>query len=495
MKRILAIAGLTWKSAFRYRLFWILAGLLVAAVVGLPLLLKDDGTAKGLTQILLTYTLTAVASLLGMATLWLSCGSLAKDIEECQLQMVTVKPIARWQVWLGKWLGILGLNALLLALSGAAIFFLLQWRASRLPADQQQIVRNEIFVSRASIKDRPPDLRPRIEELLKERIAAVHPTEAEAEEMRKQITAEAEAANTGVPPGYRRWWVVDLHTLPERTRNEPFQIRVKFHSANPNAETTYDTYWFVGPPDSTRVAEIHQVLPPDSFQEFEVPAHLLDDKGRLFIDFLNNNDTALMFPMDEGFELLYYESTFGINFIRGMTIILFWLALLAAVGLAAASQLTFPVAAFASMAILLMGLSSGTLQTVVEEGTITGYDPATSKYGHSPVDLVFIPVFRASLKVIKLVEGFSPIDSLSSGPQHYMGHAGDGRRANRPFARGLLLRYRDRPPKPPRTGHRPRQHVNLISVVLSNHGAIFSEEASENLPLFGELFGQSTLSL
>src|SRR5271154_216767 len=133
MNKILTIAGLTWKSAFRYRLFWIMAVLLVAAVVGLPLMLKDDGSAKGLTQILLTYTLTAVTALLGLATLWLSCGTLARDVEECQLQMVTVKPISRWQVWLGKWLGILGLNALLLTLSGAAIFILLGWRAGHLP--------------------------------------------------------------------------------------------------------------------------------------------------------------------------------------------------------------------------------------------------------------------------------------------------------------------------------------------------------------------------
>src|SRR5579862_5406742 len=124
MKKILAIAGLTWKSAFRYRLFWVMAVLLLGAVVGLPLMLKDDGTAKGLTQILLTYTLNAVATLLGIATLWLSCGTLAKDVEECQMQVVAVKPIARWQIWLGKWFGLLALDAVLLALSGAAIFAL-----------------------------------------------------------------------------------------------------------------------------------------------------------------------------------------------------------------------------------------------------------------------------------------------------------------------------------------------------------------------------------
>ena len=54
--------------------------------------------------------------MLGLSTLWLACGTLARDIEECQMQVVATKPIARWQIWLGKWLGIMSLNAALLAL-------------------------------------------------------------------------------------------------------------------------------------------------------------------------------------------------------------------------------------------------------------------------------------------------------------------------------------------------------------------------------------------
>jgi hypothetical protein len=102
---------LTWKAALRFRLFLVIAVLLLAAVVGLPLIIKDDGTARGFTQILLTYTLSAITALLGLSTLWLSCGTLARDIEECQIQVVATKPIARWQIWLGKWLGIVSLNA------------------------------------------------------------------------------------------------------------------------------------------------------------------------------------------------------------------------------------------------------------------------------------------------------------------------------------------------------------------------------------------------
>ena len=56
MQRLLAIVWLTWKAALRFRLFWVMAVLLSASVIGLPLVIKDDGTARGFTQILLTYT-------------------------------------------------------------------------------------------------------------------------------------------------------------------------------------------------------------------------------------------------------------------------------------------------------------------------------------------------------------------------------------------------------------------------------------------------------
>src|SRR6059036_1786976 len=158
MQRCLAIALLTCKAAFRFRLFWVLTFLLLASVVLVPLLIKDDGTARGFTQILLTYTLSIITSLLGLATLWLACGILARDIEECQLQMVAVKPIARWQIWLGKWLGLVFLNLALLFIAGGSVYVLLNWRASQLPRDQQQILRKEILVSRASLQAEKPNI-------------------------------------------------------------------------------------------------------------------------------------------------------------------------------------------------------------------------------------------------------------------------------------------------------------------------------------------------
>jgi len=416
MNKIATIAGLTWKAAFRYRLFWILCVLLAGAVVGLPLIIKDDGTAQGMVQILLTYTLSATAALLGFATLWLSCGSLAKDVEECQMQMVAVKPIARWQIWLGKWLGIISLDAVLLALAGAAIFALLQWRAGRLPPVQQKILREDIFVSRASAKEPPRNLTPMVDEYMRRAVKDPSALSSfDLSEMRKQITARIKSRYTDLPPGVSRMWGIDLHSLKDRLRDERLQLRVKFLTGDVNTEKQYATLWRVGPTNSNRQVVLEETLPADSFQEFDLPPNLLDDQGRLWIEVGNPNDVSLTFPMEEGLELLYPESTFTINFARGLAIIFCWLALLASVGLASASFLSFPVAAFVSLAVLFIGLSSGTVSTVVEQGTITGFDPAKGGYGHTLVDYVVVPIFRGAQWVINLVQGFSPIDSLSSG--------------------------------------------------------------------------------
>ncbi|MBI5384650.1 MAG: hypothetical protein HZA90_08160 [Verrucomicrobia bacterium] len=415
MQRLLAIVWLTWKAAFRYRLFWVLAVLLMASVVLLPLLLQDDGTARGFTQILLTYTLAVITALLGLATLWLSCGTLARDIEDCQMQMVAVKPIARWQIWLGKWLGIVTLDAVMLALSGACVAGLLQWRAQKLPPAQQHILRNEVLVARGSLRETPPDIEGDTERLLKERLKDTTPGSVNVASVREKVRFQVLAMNQVVPPNNLRRWQIDLGLRRFFLQDRPLYLRVKFYAALTNSSGTYDGLWEIGPPDSPRRTNMVQSLAPATTHEFEIPANLFDDKGVLTIDFVNRNPVALLFEVQDGLEVLYREGGFALNFARGLFMILCWLALLASLGLACASVLSFPVATFVSASVLLIGFSSGTISGAVEAGSITGMNEETGEVGRSPLDIILIPLFKAMLKVLTLVQSFSPIDALSTG--------------------------------------------------------------------------------
>lgn len=424
MQRLLAIVWLTWKAAFRFRLFWVLSGLLLASVVLMPLLLQDDGTARGFTQILLTYTLAVITALLGFATLWLSCGTLARDIEDCQMQMVAVKPIARWQIWLGKWLGIVTLDAVLLALSGACVAGLLQWRAQRLPEAQQKILRSEVLVARASLREAAPDIESDTDRVLQQRLKDLQGTPVNVGKVREEVRKQVKAMNEVVPPNMMRRWKIDLGVKRYFLKDERLFLRVKFFAAQTNATGTYLGLWEVGPPDTQRRFPLVQSLAANTFHEFAIPPGLFDDKGQLTIDFQNRNNVALLFPLEEGLEVLYREGGFALNFARGLGIVLCWLALLASMGLAAASCLSFPVAAFLSGGMLIVGFSSGTLASAVETGSVAGMNEETGEVGRSGLDVVLIPMFKGILKILTLVQDFSPIDALSTGRSITWGELG-----------------------------------------------------------------------
>jgi hypothetical protein len=219
-------------------------------------------------------------------------------------------------------------------------------------------------------------------------------------------------------------WQVDLGPAKRLAPGQPLYLRVKFNAADKSTSGTFNGYWRVGVPRKTSLWHSEAMsLAPDTFHEFEIPPNY-DENGLLTVTFGNVNETALLFPLEDGLEVLYRQGGFGLNFTRGIGIIFCWMALLAALGLASASFLSFPVAAFLSLGVLTLALSSGTISNAVSEGTLMGFNSETGRTGHSVVDIVAIPVFRGVLEMINLAKDFSPIDSLSTGRSVTWGELG-----------------------------------------------------------------------
>ena len=418
MRRTLAITLLTLRAAVRYRVVLVLSLLLLAGVVVLPLIIKDDGTARGFTQIILTYTLTLTTGLLGFCTLWLSCGLLAREIEEAQMQMVVVKPIARWQIWLGKWLGIMVLNAALLALAGAAIYALMQWRAQKLPEEARAALRNEVFVARKGAREPASDtpyeaearaaLRAVLERGLPEE-------DIDRRVLQQMIVEQAKSRYQVVPPNAYRMWSIPLAD-PEELRDTRMYIRFRFDPPIPDIGMTFPLSFRFGDVNTHARYATNMTLGGESFTEFEIPPNLYDAEGVMHIQVLNGGDEPIIFPLGEGMEVLYRTGGFALNFARGLGVIFCWLALLAALGLASASFLSFPVASFCTLAVLVTVMSSGTLEQIVEEGGIMAVDPNTGFASQKNfLNMVTVPLAKGLLWMFSLARGFSPIDYLSSG--------------------------------------------------------------------------------
>lgn len=414
-QQIWAVARLTVGAAFRYRLVVVLTALLIGAVIVLPTIIKHDETAGGFTQILLTYTLGIITALLSLVTLWLACGTLARDIDECQMQVVASKPIPRWQVWLGKWLGIMALNAMLLAVSAGAVYLLMQWRATQLPPEVRQALQSNILTARASIREPVPDYDARVDEVIRQRLAELQSKDINLQEFRTQAREAIKSKDQLVPPDHFRRYRLNLQKHADRLQNQPVFIRIKFHTPELGAKRPYELEFTVGPAESAERRVAFRPLAAEAQHEIEVDKPVFGPDGTLTVDVANRSGVPLLIPVEDGFELLYPEGGFGLNYVRACLVLLTWLGLLAAIGLAAASFLSFPVAAFLATTVLVLGLSTGTLKAVVEDQTVLGMDHDSNERLYPVVDALMVPVFDLLLDAVNLVQQFSPIDAVSTG--------------------------------------------------------------------------------
>jgi hypothetical protein len=308
------------------------------------------------------------------------------------------------------------LNALLLGLSAGIVYFELVWRARRLSESEQIILRNEVLVARGSAKEPLPDLTAEVERRLEERLKQPTVAAMDRKEVRRLIREQIDRELQVVPPGYVREWKLDLSSVKDRVRDQYLFLRIKFFAAEKSASGTYVGFWEAGPPESSRRWRDLKSQAAETFHEFPLAQNLLDDQGILTVNFVNQNDTAILFPLQDGLEVLYRKGSFALNFFRGVGIIFCWLALLAAVGLAAASFLSFPVAAFFALGVLIIAFSTGTMNQIIEEGTIRAVDPNTGRVAEANwFDHGTVAFFRCALWTVELVRSFSPIDSLSTG--------------------------------------------------------------------------------
>ncbi len=413
--RVLAIARLTIHSAFKFRLMGLILPLLAGVLIALPYLIKHNGTAEMLTQVVLSYSLSLIIFLLGLATVWLACGSLAKEIQECQMQMIAVKPIARWQIWLGKWLGITTLNAGLLLVCGSLVLGILYSESGDLSDSERALLKQKVLVARGGLKEPPPDLSADVERIFQERLTRDGVADLDREYVREKVKEEVWAVNQIVKPNHLRQWKIDFSWRHRLVKDKPLHLRVKFYAAQASRSGNYPTLWIVGDPNTGMFWRQELDLSPVGFHEVSVPSGLISPDGILHVECRNYTEASLIFPVEEDLEVLFPDGSFLVNFARALAVILLWLSLLAALGLSAASILSFPVASFFVFALLTMVFSSNLFSSIVAEGTISAIDEETGEATWTHLDWLLVPTFAAILEVVESVKAISPIEALAAG--------------------------------------------------------------------------------
>lgn len=156
---IIGVARTMIEEAIRMRVALIFILMLLVMLPILPLILGSEDRVTYMVQRFLTYSMMIVATLLSVMTILLGARSVSHELSSRQVYMTLTKPLSRWQYLLGKWLGIALLNAVLVGVSGVAIygFTMAISKNPEMNRSDRAILDREILTARQGVQPAPGD--------------------------------------------------------------------------------------------------------------------------------------------------------------------------------------------------------------------------------------------------------------------------------------------------------------------------------------------------
>jgi hypothetical protein len=385
---IVGVARAVVEEAVGTRLSVLLVMLVVVGLPVLPLVLDPAERLAYRLQFFLNWSLSGASVLLAMVTIALCCGSVCGDIESRRIHMALAKPLRRWEYLLGKWLGVVLLDLLLVILVGIGVYAFAQAlrRSPASDAADRRAVEEQVLTARGVARPVHPS---------RESFDAA--VEAEIDQLRR----DDPAAFARDPAGARRrivsrhvfeWHVVSPDVVASylfpgldrtRLRSDVVQLRLQPFADNSKtsaAEVRFALWLNERPYPVKDGRHEDYTLSTNTIHTLELPASAIAEDGTLRVTIANRNmvmpgesqPTSIGFNPGEGLELLYRVGGFEGNFIRGQMLMWAKLAMLAAAALAAASWLGFPIALLVGLMVFVTAVASGFFADAID--LYTGID-------------------------------------------------------------------------------------------------------------------------
>lgn len=452
---VFAIARNVVAEAVRMKISLLFIVLLVLSLALLPQFL-DAGTAANPTplryrvQAFLQYSIAGTSVLVALLSIVLGVYTVASEQREKVIWQTMTKPVRAWHYVLGKWLGVVGVAAVLLGVSSTGIFLFTEYLrnqpaigeiVSYVPRDPRTTITEDrlaleyqVLVGRATVSfSRPPEIEQIAVQAFQERLASEKKDREQdlsrslppidEEKLKKQVLQEVFTAFLSVMPGDSR--VYEFKGLgAARDLGLPVTFRYKVN-AGANNPTDFFNITITVPqnPPHVRNVPLGQMLtelfPPTAI--VDMPKK--DKDGKEYFETLlpvvitnadierrTVNPQTITFPPD-GLEISYPASSFAANFFRVILVIWLKIAFLAIVGIAAATFLSFPVACLTALGVFFVAESSSFMNKALEFYSV--YD---QKDDAVQVDrLIIKPIARLLSDTFQFYGDLSPTGNLVEG--------------------------------------------------------------------------------
>jgi len=360
MRRILAIASIACRSAIRSRLVLAVSLLILAIIVALPMTIEGDGTVRGQVVITLHYTLTAVSFLLALVTIWLGCASISLEVQQRQIHLLHTKPVRPIELWLGKWLGLLTVNAGILVFTGIITLLVVgrTFQAGQFAGPQAKDALDEIWRARTPVAPIYNGLDQQVNAMVDERLLQGDLQDAPRSELEKAARGSLLNRLHTVAPQAKQTWTFSPNHYPSDIPQR-LTYRLSVSSLGPMSVAGRWTLSQEGASERTFSVTNN----PSRAAFVHIPADYIQPELPIQLSYQNLSDppvTVILAPQD--LHLLTYRHSLGVNLAKALTLVFFELAFLGAVGLTAGALFSLPVAALVSGYIILMLQANGYIE-------------------------------------------------------------------------------------------------------------------------------------
>ncbi len=382
MRKVLAITKLTLRESIRTKIAIAFIILLTAMLTLIVSTATGDGTLSGKIQMTISYSIGVTTFLLSLLVIFLTARFIDQDIKTMRIDVVVTKPIPRWQVIVGRWLGVLILAFFLLTISFLMVYVItMLYTRSAIPNTKDWYeLNNHILVARRAYSPPPiPNLEKKVDEIynqLKKAGRLPPPNQMPPSQVKKIIREGLLRHPRTVPLEYiRTWKITGIKKIPENKTKAFVTIRFKYEPSKTTRpdpvhnlhSNTILGYWIIG----KRVSKKCFYWPPQGPQEkpyrttiqFDVPVNVIEKDGSITLSFANIDprNVSVHFPLKDGLEVLIREGSFELNLFRLWLIAISVIVFLTSLSLFCGTFLSFPVAALLTLSVFFIGVSANFL--------------------------------------------------------------------------------------------------------------------------------------
>ncbi|MHC4551197.1 MAG: hypothetical protein ACYSUT_00310 [Planctomycetota bacterium] len=381
MHSVWAVTRNTVAQAIRMRVAIVVFLLLLILLPLMSMVMTGDGTLLGKLQTFTSYGLGLISFLMSILTIAISTYTLSNDIKRKSIFLVLTKPIHRFELLLGKLLGIILINAVLLTLFGGILYgcTMLIPRMTDAPGDQTMRAEFEFFTSRVGIK---PEMDYEVlYQKAQERFEAMRdadqlPEGMSASRVMGQLRGQEIMKVKSVAPGQAKEWRFDnVRVKNAQDPDTVIFIRYKYAVTVPPPNEQVLGMWRIG--DLRQFTnESQEIVTPvyrmemeeatRTMHEFAVPAAAITEDGFLALGFFNNPAVNRTTIIPEELEILYKTGTYTENYIRVLLLMMIQLIFLATLGVSLSTWLSFPVAILVNIAVYFTGLINFFIMSAIE---------------------------------------------------------------------------------------------------------------------------------